>query len=310
MTRRVKWSIAAACAGCVLAGALFFLWHQRARRLAAEAARLQAEAEAAAAREAVYRQFGIDVPGTRLFVPLPPVLSHNYGRAEIGRKLFNDRRLTSSHVSQNLVCGACHWLGAGGTDSRIHHDVLTRPVHNASFATSYLHDGSLPDLHAVVGMMIEHPHFSGGGPLAGVAARLAEDAALAARFKIEYGEKGLTGSNVVDVVVEYLKTLVTDGTPYDFWCAGHAERFSPEQQRGSEVFLAAKCMDCHDGPVLGARKVSRGRKVSALRGLGLRKAYLTEGKVKDLDAVVPLMPGGDALSPEDRKPLVEFLKAL
>ena len=159
-------------------------------------------------------------------------------------------------------------------------------------------------------MMIEHPHFSGGGPLAGVAARLAEDAALAARFKFEYGEKGLTGSNVVDAVVEYLKTLLTDGTPYDFWCAGHAERFSPEQRRGSEVFLAAKCMDCHDGPVLGARKVSRGRKVSALRGLGLRKAYLTEGKVKDLDAVVPLMPRGDALPPEDRKALVEFLKAL
>ena len=310
MTRRVKWSVAAACAGWVLAGALFFLWHQRARRLAAEAARLQAEAEAVAAREAVYRQFGIDMPGTRLFVPLPPVLSHNYGRAEIGRKLFNDRRLTSSRVSQNQVCGACHWLGAGGTDSRIHHRVLTRPVHNASFATSYLHDGSLPDLHAVVSMMIEHPHFSGGGPLAGVAARLAEDASLATRFKSEYGEKGLTGSNVVDVVVEYLKTLVTDGTPYDFWCAGHAERFSPEQRRGSEVFLAAKCMDCHDGPVLGARKVSRGRKVSALRGLGLRSAYLTEGKIKDLDAVVPMMPGGDALPPEDRKPLVEFLKAL
>ena len=31
---------------------------------------------------------------------------------------------------------------------------------------------------------------------------------------------------------------------------------------------------------------------------------------KDLDAVVPLMPRGDALPPEDRKALVEFLKAL
>ena len=69
-------------------------------------------------------------------------------------------------------------------------------------------------------------------------------------------------------------------------------------------------MDCHDGPVLGARKVSRGRKVSSLRGLRLRTAYLTEGKIKDLNAVVPLMPGGEALPPEDRKSLVEFLKVL
>ncbi len=50
--------------------------------------------------------------------------------------------------------------------------------------------------------------------------------------------------------------------------------------------------------------------MSALRGLGLRKAYLTEGKVRDLDAVMPMMPGGDALSPDDRKALVAFLKAL
>ena len=86
---------------------------------------------------------------------------------------------------------------------------------------------------------------------------------------------------------------------------------------GSEVFVAAKCMDCHDGPVLGARKVmrvaparpDRPLKVPALRGLRLRKAYLTEGKVNDLDAVVPKMPGGD-LSPEDRKALVDFLKTL
>ena len=306
MTRRVKWSIVGACAALVLVAAGIFAWHKRALR---EAAAAEA-AKAVAARAALYAQFGIDVPGTRLFVPLPPGLPHHMGRAKIGQKLFNDRRLTASRVSQGLVCGACHHLGAGGTDSRIHHDILTRPVYNAAFATAYLHDGSLSNLHAVVGKMIEEPHFSWGGPLAGVAARLSGDAALAARFRSEYGDDGLVGTNVVDAVVEYLKTLVTEGTPYDFWCAGHADSLNPEQRRGSEVFLAARCMDCHDGPVLGARKVSRGRKVSALRGLRLRTAYLTEGKIKDLNAVVPLMPGGEALPPEDRKSLVEFLKVL
>lgn len=310
MTRRGWWSVVGACAALVIVAAGLFAWHQRAQRQAAAAEAARIEAEAVAARAALYAQFGIDFPGTRLFVPLPPGLAHHMGRAKIGQKLFNDRRLTASRVSQGLVCGACHHLGAGGTDSRIHHDVLTRPVHNAAFATTYLHDGSLTNLHAVVGKMIEEPHFSWGGPLAGVAARLAEDAALSARFRSEYGDDGLTGTNVVDAVVEYLKTLVTEGTPYDFWCAGHTDSLNPEQRRGSEVFLAARCMDCHDGPVLGARKVSRGRKVSSLRGLRLRTAYLTEGKIKDLNAIVPLMPGGEALPPEDRKSLVEFLKVL
>ena len=90
MTRRVKWLIAGACAVLVLAGGLFIAWRVRTRWLAEEAARLQAEAEARAAaeREELYRQFGIDAPGTRRFVPLPSILAHNHGRAEIGRKLF------------------------------------------------------------------------------------------------------------------------------------------------------------------------------------------------------------------------------
>ena len=309
MTRRVRWSIVGACAALVLAAGLV-AWYVHARRAAAEeAARLEAarlEAEAAAAREALYRQFGIDAPGTRLFVPLPPRLPHHLGRAKLGQKLFNNPRLASSKF---FVCGTCHWLGAGGTDSKIHHDVRTRPVYNASFATSYLHDGSLPNLHAAVAHMIEHPHFSAGGALAGVAGRLAGDASVAADFQREYGKDGLSGTNVVDAVVEYMKTLVTEGTAYDFWCAGEKDRLTSRQWRGGSVFLAARCMDCHNGPVLGSRKVVRGRKVPALRGLGLRTAYLTEGKVDDLDAVVPMMPGGD-LTPEDRQALVAFLKVL
>ncbi len=329
MIRRIRWLIVGACVFLILvAGLVTWRLHVRrldaetarskseaARRLAEEAAREAAEAaareaEASAKRGEVYRQFGIDQPGTRLFVPLESqLIACNQMRAKLGEKLFNDRRLTGSRVSQGLVCGACHHLGAGGTDSKIHHGVLTRPVYNAPFATSYLHDGSLTNLHETVTRMIEHPHFSGGGPLASVTARLAEDAALSNQFQFVYKD-GLAGTNVVDAVTEYMKTLITANTAYDFWCAGDMGRLSPDAQRGSEVFLSARCMDCHDGPVLGARKVSRGRKVPALRGLGLRKAYLTEGKIKDLNAVVPLMPGGEALPPKDRKSLVEFLKVL
>ena len=188
MTRRAKWSIAGVCAALALAAVVLVVWRMHERRLAEEAA---------AEREALYRQFGIDAPGTRRFVPLPSILSHNHGRAEIGRKLFHDRRLTSSQKSQGLVCGACHWLGAGGTDSKIHHGMLTRPVYNASFATVYLHDGSMPDLQSAVTKMIEHPHFSGGGPLAGVVSRLADDEGIVRRFTTVYGQDGLADTNVV-----------------------------------------------------------------------------------------------------------------
>ena len=315
MTSVLKRLIAVGCAVLVLAGTLLLIWYWRKCRLAEarEKAKMEAtakaEAKAVAEREAIYRQFSIYEPGTRLFVPLPPMLTNASDRVIIGKKLFNDRRLTGLPRTPTLVCGRCHRLGEGGTDSEAHHGVLTRPVYNASFATVYFHDGSAPNLHAAITKMIGDPCFSGGRRLETVVTRLAEDKNLVEEFSRSY-EDGLSGSNVVDAVAEYMKTLVTHNKPFDFWCAGHTDRFAPEQQRGSEVFLAARCMDCHDGPVLGSRKVSRGRKVPALRGLGLRKAYLTEGKIKDLDAVVPLMPGGDALPPEDRKALVEFLKML
>ncbi len=297
MTRRKKLIVVFAVVAAAVVASLLVAWimHVRAEKMA--------EAE----REALYRKFEISASGKKRFVPMPPILAHHSPRAMLGRQLFNDRRLA---CSQRLVCGACHWLGAGGTDSRIHHAKITRPVHNAVFATCYMHDGGISNLHDVVRTMIVTPYFCGGNSLDVVLSRLSADAPLVKRFESAYeDEGGLNGTNVVDSVVEYMKTLITSGTPYDFWCAGHEDSITAEARRGSEVFLSARCMDCHDGPALGARKVSNGRKVPALRGLSLRKAYLSDGSVKKLESVVPLMPGGD-LPQEELAPLLAFLGVL
>lgn len=297
MTRRKTLAVACAVAASAVAACLLAAWLTHVRAVE------RAETE----REAIYRQFGISAPGKRRFVPMPPMLTHHGARARLGQQLFNDRRLA---CSQRLVCGACHWLGAGGTDSRTHHGLLTRPVHNAVFATCYMHDGGMSNLHDVVRAMIVTPHFCGGNSLDVALSRLSADAPLVRRFESAYqGEGGLNGTNVVDSVVEYMKTLVTSGTPYDFWCAGHEGRLTAEERRGSEVFLSARCMDCHDGPALGARKVANGRKVPALRGLALRKAYLADGREKKLEAVVALMPGG-GLPQDEMAALLAFLGVL
>ena len=73
MTKRVKWSITGVCAALVLAAVVLVVWRVHERRLAEEAARLQAEAEAKAAaeREELYRQFGIDGSCSTTGVSLP-----------------------------------------------------------------------------------------------------------------------------------------------------------------------------------------------------------------------------------------------
>ena len=297
MTRRK--TLVAAFVGAVVAVA--------AGLLVARLMHVRAVERADSEREALYRRFGMSESGKKRFVPMPPMLTHHGARARLGQQLFNDRRLA---CSQRLVCGACHWLGAGGTDSRIHHGKLTRPVHNAVFATCYMHDGGITNLHDVVRTMVVTPYFCGGNSLDVALSRLSADAPLVKRFESAYKEDGgLNGTNVVDSIVEYMKTLITSGTPYDFWCAGHEDRLTAEARSGSEVFLSVRCIDCHDGPALGARKISKGRKVPALRGLSLRKAYLADGKEKNLEAVISLMPGGD-LPQDERAALLAFLGVL
>ena len=75
-----------------------------------------------------------------------------------------------------------------------------------------------------------------------------------------------------------------------------------------ELFKSRRCLKCHDGPGLGGTKVHEGRKVSALRGLGMRKVYLS-GKYSDLGAVLMNMPAGE-LEEAERAALVAFLRSL
>lgn len=292
-----RWIYAAALAMAALAVAGVFAVHGwlADRRAAAEAA----------ARSAFLARFGIVSDGTRQFVPLPPVLPHGALQAELGQRMFCERKLART---SRRTCGYCHLLNEGGTDGQVHGKVLTRPAVNAVFAPFYLHDGSISNLHDLVVRMIEDHDFSGAGSLDKAVLKLAADEQTLARFRAAYPD-GLTASNVVDSIVQHCHTLVTSGTPFDYYCGGRAEALDARQRRGMELFRQRKCLSCHDGPALGTMKMSEGRKVPALRGAPRRRAYLSDGSLNDLGAVLSRMPGGD-LEAEERAALVSFLKAL
>ena len=270
----------------------------------ARAANRRAAAEAEA-RSVFLARFGILSDGTQPFVALPPFLPHGALQAELGQRMFCERKLART---ARRTCGFCHLLNEGGTDGRIHGKVMTRPAVNAVFAPFYLHDGSISNLHDLVVRMIEDPEFAGARSLDKAVLRLAEDGQIRARFEAAYPD-GLTASNVVDSIVQLCHTLVTGGTPFDTYCGGRKDAFSEQQRKGMELFLQRKCLTCHDGPALGTMKMSEGRKVPALRGVSRRRAYLSDASLNDLGAVLMRMPGGE-MEAEERAALVSFLKAL
>lgn len=295
MMRGGKWKTgAAAVVLLAVCGTVAWMWG----RHRAEQARI-------AERKRVCERFGIETDGTCDFVALPRTLVHRSVAADLGRALYTDARLVRLPYR---TCAACHRLNQGGIDGRCHEGVLTRPVYNAALGEVFFHDGRETALTNVVRTMIESGVYGAGGPLEARVENLKKDAATVRRFQFAY-EDGVTAANVVNALEEYLRTLLTSGAPLDLWCVGRTDAFTPEQKKGLDVFQRRRCLTCHDGPALGARRVTDGKKVAGLRGLRLRKAYLPDGLEPDLGVVIMRMPGG-SLEADERAALVAFLKTL
>ena len=256
------------------------------------------------ARRAELKRLGLPGDGTSDFVPLPAILLHNAAAARIGSDLFTDRRLARA---SRRTCASCHWLNMGGSDGKMHAGRLTRPFVNAALATRFLGDGSLTNIADAVALMIENGDFAGGGTLGDVAARLAADASLAKRFEMAYSSPP-SATNVVDAIAQYARTVLSAGRPFDRHQGGDGNAIAPLERKGMELFREHGCLKCHEGPALGGLKVHNGRKVSALRGLGLRNVYLS-GKCSDLGAALANMPAGE-LDEDERAALIAFLKSL
>jgi cytochrome c peroxidase len=255
-------------------------------------------------RRAELERLGLPGDGTSDFVPLPAILPHNATAARIGADLFIDRRLARA---SRRTCSSCHWLNMGGADGKMHAGRLTRPFVNVALATRFLGDGSLTNIADVVALMIENGDFAGGGTLGDVAARLAADEPLAARFEAAYSSPP-SAANVVDAIAQYSRTLLSAGRPFDRSFGGDQNALAAPEREGMDLFKRRGCLKCHDGPGLGGTKVHDGRKVSALRGLGQRNVYLS-GKCTDIGAVLAYMPAGE-LDENERAAFVAFLKSL
>ena len=276
--------------------------------------------------------------------PIALATGIDQGKAELGKKLFFDPRLSKSGF---ISCNSCHNLSMGGTDNlktSIGHNWQQGPINSPTVLNSSMNfvqfwDGRAKDLKDQAGGPIANP-----GEMA-FTHDLAEEVlqsipGYAAEFKTVFGKDKIDIDQVTDAIAEFEKTLVTPNSRFDQWLKGDKEALTAQEQSGYTLFRNSGCISCHYGMALGggsfykmgmveeykATSPSEGRKdvtgkeehyfmfkVPTLRNVELTYPYFHDGEAETLTEAVDTMARhqlGKKFSREENSQLVAFLKTL
>jgi cytochrome c peroxidase len=280
--------------------------------------------------------------------PLPATLNLNPARAEIGRQMFRDTRLSANG---SVSCVSCHDISKGGADIRPHsvgfHGALTGvnapTVFNAAFNFAQFWNGRANSLEAQIDGVVQNP-VEMGSKWNDVVAMTARDANYRKAFSAAYPD-GVTKTNIQNAIASYERTLITPGSRFDRYLLGETNAITPEEKAGYAKFKQYGCVACHQGVNVGGNmfqkfgvmadyfaqrgnptKADLGRylvtgeeddkhvfKVPSLRNVALTAPYFHDASAPTLDAAVDVMfryQLGRVASREDKSQIIAFLKTL
>ena len=283
-------------------------------------------------------------------IPYPASDPYTRAKAELGRKLFFDTRLSDDRTRS---CASCHRPGQAWGDN------LPRSSGRAGIALPF-RTPTLLDL-AWQGRMgwdgkfqdIERVAFGPIGgkdnmnlPEAEAVSRISGDAGYRADFVEAFGDDGVDRPRIERALGAYVRLMVSAPSPFDRWVAGERDAIGADARRGFTLFVGkARCASCHTGwsmsdgsfHDIGLESAGPGRgrlfpsstllqhahKTPGLRDVANRAPYMHDGSVKTLEAVVDLYDKGGVarpsrapeigplgLSPGERADLVAFLRSL
>ncbi len=180
------------------------------------------------------------------FGPVPP-MDVNAAAAELGKRLFFDKRLSGDAA---LSCASCHIPEKGFADGLTLSDAYpgskgfrnTPTLINTAHKAAWFHDGRLgTNLNDVTREMITETYLM-NMDMRLMQERLKQDPVYLEMFEAAgYGEPSNGG--VRKAIPEYLKTLISRGAPFD------TGDMSEAAERGFELFKGkAGCASCHSGP--------------------------------------------------------------
>ena len=276
--------------------------------------------------------FGLD-----LYVPVPDDNPITDEKIELGRRLFNDRRLSNG---ETVACASCHdpdraFAGrdalARGVFGRIGRRTAPALI-NRAWGKSFSWDGRIATLEEQVLRPIEDPNEMD----------LSIDRAAA--------RVGLSPAAISQALATYLRSIMSGNSPYDRYVSGDTMALTGDARLGLQLFRGkANCTACHTGPTLtdeqfhntgvawnSASFIDEGRaavtrrsedrgafKTPTLRDIERSAPYMHDGSVQSLEKVIEYYDRGGnrhsqidpevrpiGLTESEKRALVTFLRSL
>jgi len=279
--------------------------------------------------------------------PLPPVPRLDPATVELGRQLFNEKRLS---VNGSLSCASCHRLATGGADDKpfsLGFDgqpvkFNTPTVFNASLNFKQFWNGRVDTLEAQIEQVVISPAEM-GSDWKTVVANLTAIPQYQAAFAQVYPD-GVTAANVQNALATYERTLLTPNSRFDQYLQGNTDILTLEEKYGYQRFKEYGCIACHQGLNIGGNMFQKfgvmddyfkgrpptetdlGRylvthdeedrnvfKVPSLRNVAVTAPYFHDASAKTLEDAVDVMfrfQLGRVPSAEDKDQIIKFLKTL
>ena len=191
--------------------------------------------------------------------PIPDSLATDIRKVTLGRKMYNDARVS---LDGTLSCATCHVIDKGGADSRgtrtsegIYGQfggINAPTVLNAAFNVEQFWNGRAHTLADQAAGPPVNPVEMGDQTWEQICERLKEDASLVAEFQSIYPE-GITQATVTDAIAEYEKTLITPNDRLDQMLKGDENALTEEEKKGLAAFMDNSCAVCHVGKTLGGQ---------------------------------------------------------
>jgi cytochrome c peroxidase len=267
------------------------------------------------------------VPSGLPAIPWPEDNPYSPARAELGKILFFDGRLSSNGI---VSCAFCHEADHAFAGSTAFSKGVTGepdPRHtptliNRAWGKSQFWDGRAPTLESQVIVPVTNP-IEMGMTIEGVVQRIQGIKGYAPLFAAAFGDRTISFDRFSKAIATFERTIVSGNSPYDRYVAGDKSALTKQQKAGLDFFnRKGECAECHAGPnfttekfanlgigmdhenpdpgraVVTKRRGDFGKfKISTLRDLAHRAPYMHDGRFKTLGEVLDLYAKGGLPNP-------------
>ncbi len=245
-------------------------------------------------------------------IPFPEENPYSSAKAELGKMLFFDPRLSGSNL---ISCASCHnpsfaWedgqpTGAGHGMNRLGRHTPT--VLNLAWGEVFFWDGRADSLEEQALGPIQ-ADVEMAQPLDTLIVELEGIAGYREAFEEAFPGQGITAEGIAMAIATYERTIVSGKAPFDYWIEGNPRAISRSAQRGFVIYnTKGRCAACHSGWNLtddsfhdiGLRTDDVGReqvvempefrhtfKTPGLRNIVQRAPYMHNGSLATLSEVV------------------------